>query len=199
MVKEYSYQNDKNTYLSKHFAVGEFRSHANRVLTTDVILIDDDLIDKLEALMNKLGTNKAIITSGYRDSKCDKLVGGTGKGKHVEGLACDVIFYKKDGNAFDTKLVSCYAQDIGFGGIARINDRAIHLDTRKGKRYLGDETKGTNTVTDDFYKYYNIKKEEKKYRKEVKDRFGFDDSTIEFFEGHSYPEDLFYKLAKKGY
>lgn len=198
MVKEYSYQNDKDTYLSKHFAVGEFRSHANGVITTDVILIDDDLIYKLEALMTKLGTNKAIITSGYRDSKCDKLVGGTGKGKHVDGMAADVIFYKKDGNAFDTKLVSCYAQDIGFGGIARINDRAIHLDTRTGNKYYGDETKSNNTVTKDFYTYYNIKKEEKKYRKEVKERFGFDDSTIAFFETHSYPDDLFYKLAKKG-
>lgn len=195
MVKKYSYEKDRNLSLSKHFSVGEFRSHANSVLTTDDILIDDDLIYKLEELMAMLNTNKAIITSGYRDSKCDKLVGGTGKGKHVDGMACDVIFYKKDGNAFDTKLVSCYAQDIGFGGIARINDRAIHLDTRTGKRYLGDETKGTNTVTDDFYKYYNIKKEEKKYRKKVKDRFNFDDSTIRFFETHPYPEDLFEKLA----
>ncbi len=198
MVKQYSYKSDKDVKLSQHFDVGEFRSHANGVITTDVILIDEEWITLAENLIKKLNAGKAIITSGYRDSKCDKLVGGSGKGMHVEGKAADVIFYKKDGTIFDTKLVSCYAQDIGFGGIARISNTAIHLDTRKGKKYFGDETKSLNTVTDDFYKYYNIKKEEKKYRKEVKDRFGFDDSTIEFLEGHPYPDDLFYKLAKKG-
>ena len=198
MVRKYSYKSDKDVTLSKHFAVGEFRSHANGVITTDTILIDENLIILLEKLITKLGASKAIITSGYRDSKCDKLVGGSGKGKHVDGMACDIIFYKKDGTTFDTKLVSCYAQDIGFGGIARISKQAIHLDTRTGAKYYGDETKGTNSVTKDFYSYYNIKREEKKYRNEVKKRFGLDDSTIEFFEGHPYPDDLFLKLATKG-
>lgn len=196
MVKIYNYQKDKDKKLSDHFAVGEFRSHANGTLTTDTILIDELLVTKLEALMANLGATKAVITSGYRDYKCDKLVGGSGRGKHVEGMAADVIFYKGT-KTIDTKLVSCRAQDEGFGGIARINDRAIHLDTRQGARYLGDETKSKNTVTKDFYDYYNMKRPVKKYRDEVKKRFGFDKSTIDFLEGHPYPEDLFEKLATR--
>ena len=199
MVNRYSYERDKDTKLSEHFSVGEFRSHVNGELTTDDIYIDTRLIELLEMLMAKLGTNKAIITSGYRDSTCDKKVGGTGKGKHVDGMACDIVFYGTNGQAIDTKLVSCLAQDVGFGGIARINSSAIHLDTREGKKYYGDETIGTNTVTTDFYEYYGISRySSKKYRQQVKDRFGFDESTITYLENHPYPDALFEKLATKG-
>ena len=54
----------------------------------------------------------------------------------------------------------CKAQDLGFGGIANITTsyQYTHLDVRTGYRWLGDETKGNGTVTEDFYKYFGIKK-----------------------------------------
>ena len=54
----------------------------------------------------------------------------------------------------------CTAQDLGFGGIANITSsyQYTHLDVRSGYRWLGDETKGNGTVTDDFYKYFGISK-----------------------------------------
>lgn len=192
-IREYNYNKDKDVVLSEHFKVGEFNSNANGKITTPKILIDENLIKLLEKLITKLGATKAVITSGYRDSICDKLVGGTGKGEHVNGRAVDIIFYQGN-RIIDTKLVSCYAQDLGFGGIARISDRAIHLDTRTGKRYLGDETKSYNTVTDDFYKYYNIKKNTDADK--VKAKFKLQDETMEYLKAYEYADDLFKKLLQ---
>lgn len=180
----YSYEKDKDKKISEHFQVKEFKSHANGFLTTDVIIINDELIKALESLIKVLGATKCTITSGYRDSKCDKLVGGSGRGQHVEGNAADCIFYNKT-KIIDPKLISCKAQDLGFGGIARINDRAIHLDVRTGRRYLGDETKGNNSVTTDFYKYYNIERNNKDIDKVCK-KFGLDKD----FWNKNYNNDL---------
>lgn len=151
----YSLKHDGDKKLSKNFAVKEFRSHVNGKVDTDVVIINLKLITKLEELMTYLGATSCVINSGYRTSSCDKAVGGSGSGEHVNGNAADCVFYK-DKIVIDPKLISCIAQDLGFGGIARISDRAIHLDVRAGKKYLGDETKGNMSVTTDFYKYYNI-------------------------------------------
>lgn len=195
----YSFAKDGNKKLSEHFQVKEFRSHSNGTLTTDVIIINEKLIEQLEKLMQTLGATKCNITSGYRDTKCDKLVGGSGKGQHVEGNAADCIFYKGN-RIIDTKLVSCKAQDVGFGGIARINDRATHLDVRSGRKYMGDETKGNNSVTTDFYKYYKIERNNSNIQKVCK-KFGCDN---EFWQknyntdlGRDCIIDLFNKIAEK--
>ena len=52
MVRKYSYAKDKDKFLSKHFQVKEFRSYNDTTnkLTTDEILIDDNLILMLEKL-----------------------------------------------------------------------------------------------------------------------------------------------------
>lgn len=192
MVKTYSYKTDKNLILSPHFKAGEFYSNINGIVTDYKILIDTDLIDKLEQLISALGATKAVVTSGYRDSKTDIEVNGNGKGYHTKGMAADIIFYDKDNKTIDTRLVSCVAQDLGFGGIARISERAIHLDTRTGKRYLGDETVSTNSVTTDFYKYYGIKSN----RDIVKEKFGLADDTMLYLDKYKYAKDLYIKLAK---
>ena len=56
----------------------------------------------------------------------------------------------------------CKAQDLGFGGIANITSsyQYTHLDVRTGYRWLGDEVHGTGTVTDDFYSYYGVSKQD---------------------------------------
>lgn len=191
MVKSYSYRLDKDLILSPHFKVGEFNCNVNGAITNDKILIDEELIRKLEELFSALGATKGVITSGYRDSKTDIQVGGNGKGKHTEGKAVDIIFYKGD-NVIDTRLISCIAQDLGFGGIARISDRAIHLDTRTGKRYLGDETVSTNSVTTNFYEYYGIKSN----RDIVKEKFELAEETMQYLDKYKYSNDLYKKLAK---
>lgn len=165
--------------------VYELRSHSNNVLTTPTVIFNLMFFTPFKKLIEALGVTKVIITSAYRDSKCDKLVGGTGKGQHVEGNAIDCILYKGK-SIIDTKLVSCIAQDVGFSGIARISDRAIHLDVRPEGRYYGDEMKGhTRSVTTDFYKYYNIERNNKDIDKVCK-KFGLDKD----FWNKNYNTDL---------
>lgn len=157
MINKYSYFYNADLKVSEHFQVKEFASKKNGILYSDTILIDSLLVDMLEQLFKALECSKIIITSGYRTSNHDKSVGGTGTGKHVEGMAADIICYDKAGKIINSKYVCCAAQDLGIKGIAKISANATHIDTRT-IRYYGDETVSLNTVTNDFYEYFGIKK-----------------------------------------
>lgn len=150
-----SYKFNDLTQLSTHFIVSEFRCKCGKQHDT---LISDELIAKLEQLYVALDCSKIIVTSGYRCAAHDKAVGGSGSGMHTKGMAADICCYGQDGKPISSKLVCCKAQDLGFGGIANINTsyQYTHVDVRTGSRYLGDETKGYNTVTADFYAYFGI-------------------------------------------
>lgn len=122
------------------------------------------MIYKLERLHEIFNAKSIIINSGYRCSKHDIAVGGNGSGEHTRGNAADITIYGQDGKPIDTRYIACVAQDIGFTGIGRISNTSIHVDTRPGKVWYGDETvkepvNGTaNTITDDYHKYYGIPK-----------------------------------------
>lgn len=152
-----TYQFNDKTQLSAHFNAQEFKCQCGK---SHDILIDGGLIDKLEQLYTALNCSKIIVTSGYRCPEHDKAVGGTSSGQHTKGTAADVCCYGQDGQPISSKTVCCKAQDLGFGGIANITTsyKYTHLDVRTGYRWLGDEVKGNGTVTDDFYKYFDIKK-----------------------------------------
>ena len=154
-VNHYDYNN--STQLSPHFNVMEFRCQCGGNHET---LISSELIEKLEVLYATLNCSKIIVTSGYRCPEHDKAVGGTSSGQHTKGTAADVCCYGQDGQPISSKTVCCKAQDLGFGGIANITSsyQYTHLDVRTGYRWLGDETKGNGTITDDFYKYFGIEK-----------------------------------------
>ena len=152
-----TYKFDDQTQLSPHFNAREFRCSCGGSHET---LISSELVDKLESLYTALNCSKIIVTSGYRCPEHDKAVGGTSSGQHTKGTAADVCCYGQDGQPISSKTVCCKAQDLGFGGIANITSsyQYTHLDVRTGYRWLGDETKGNGTVTDDFYKYFGIAK-----------------------------------------
>ena len=163
-VISYAY-NDK-TQLSKHFNVQEFRCKCGK---THDILISQELVYQLERLFDTLGCSKIIVSSGHRCSEYDKKIGNSGVGQHILGKAADVYCYDQNNKAISTKIVSCVAQDLGFGGIANINSAYtwIHLDVRTSNIYMGNEIINYHTLTDDFYKYYGLTKEEvygEKYR-----------------------------------
>ena len=152
-----TYKFDDQTQLSPHFNAREFRCQCGKTHET---LIASKLVDKLEALYTALNCSKIIVTSGYRCPEHDKAVGGTSSGQHTKGTAADVCCYGQDGQPISSKTVCCKAQDLGFGGIANITSAytSVHLDVRTGAKWYGDETKGTNTVTSDFYRYFGIAK-----------------------------------------
>ena len=152
-----TYKFDDQTQLSPHFNVREFRCQCGGSHET---LIASELVDKLEALYTTLNCSKIIVTSGYRCPEHDKAVGGTSSGQHIKGTAADVCCYGQDGHPISSKTVCCKAQDLGFTGIANITSsyQYTHLDVRTSAKWYGDETKGTNTVTSDFYRYFGIAK-----------------------------------------
>ena len=156
-----SYNFDDNTQLSPHFNVQEFRCKCSQ---HHEILIAEELVDKLEQLYTKLDCSKIIITSGMRCPSYDISIGGNGGGQHPLGKAADVVCYNQAGECISSKLVCCTAQDLGFGGIANIDTSytATHLDVRTSNIWYGNEVINYHTVTDDFYKYYGISREEEK-------------------------------------
>ena len=153
-----SYKSTDKTQLTEHFNVSEFKCKCGK--NHDTILYPD-LPKKLEKLHTALNCSKIIINSGYRCASHDKAVGGSGAGHHVYGNASDIVCYDQSGNRISSKKVSCVAQDIGFGGIANIDSSytATHVDVRTSNFWKGDETVTSSySVTDDFYKHYNLTK-----------------------------------------
>lgn len=155
MIKKY--EPGDNMQLSPHFNVQEFKCKCGK---EHEILLNTDLVDKLEKLYTELNCSKIIVTSGYRCSSHDKVVGGNGTGQHTKGNAVDICCYGQDGQPISSKTVCCKAQDIGFGGIANIDTsyQYTHVDVRTGSKWYGDETKGNSTVTSNFYRYFSISK-----------------------------------------
>ena len=155
MVKKY--ESGDKSQLSQHFNVQEFRCKCGK---EHEILIAEELITNLEKLYSALNCSKIIVTSGYRCTAHDKNVGGSGSGQHTKGNAADICCYGQDGQPIFSKTVCCMTQDIGFGGIANINEKYIytHVDVRTGSKWYGDEIKGNSTVTSDFYQYFGISK-----------------------------------------
>lgn len=153
-----SYDSSSKEQVSTHFKASEFKCKCGDTHNT---LISDELLMMLERLYVKLNASKGVISSGYRCSTHDKAVGGNGYGQHTKGTAVDIIFYDSSNNPISSKIVSCVAQDLGFGGIANITNSYTytHLDVRTGNKYYGNEVISYNTVTTDFYKYYDIAKE----------------------------------------
>lgn len=152
MVKSYSLKKDGNVRLSPHFRVREFWTAG------DEIRIDEELIDRLEALYEELGCSKIIITSGYRP-------GETGS-QHALGKAADVnCWHMEDGREarYQGKEILLAAEKVGFRGIgwiagSAVSRAAVHLDTRAGL-YRFDEADGNRMVKDNsWYAYFGVEK-----------------------------------------
>ena len=152
---EYKYGN--KTQLTAHFNAKEFQCKCGK---SHSFLIDNDLLEKLEQLRDVLDCSKIIVNSGYRCSEHDKAVGGNGVGQHTKGTAADIVCYNQNGEIISSKFICCAAQDLGFTGIANIDDSytATHVDVRKDGWWYGNEVHGTGTVTNDFYKYFGFSK-----------------------------------------
>lgn len=141
--------------ITKHLHSTEFRCKCG----CGKIKIEEKLVANLEKLFAKLNASKCIISSGYRESKYDKMVGGSGKGQHVNGRAADCVYYDKKGKIIPSKIVVCVAYDMKlFNGMAIINKNYSHLDTRTSGKYRGDETKGNSNYWTNPYDYFKVTK-----------------------------------------
>ena len=172
--------------ISDHFSGWEFKCpHCGN------IKIDENLIDKVEHIFNKVHASKCIVSSGYRCTNYDIKENGFA-GRHSEGLAMDCIFYDKDGKPIPSKIIVCVAFDLHeLNGIARITDFYVHLDNRKGSTYHGDETKGNGSYWDNPYSYFNVSKENVKY-------YTGESSKVVEYQVHTIEDNIYYSNVKSG-
>ncbi|MCL2512370.1 MAG: D-Ala-D-Ala carboxypeptidase family metallohydrolase [Oscillospiraceae bacterium] len=122
-AKEYSLKKDGNTYLSKNFQVKEFRCRDGN----DKILIDDALVQKLQAMRDCFGV-PVNINSAYRTAAYNKKVGGASNSRHLCGTAADIAV--KGVNP----LTICRFSQGRFNGIG-LYDTFSHVDARPDKSY----------------------------------------------------------------
>lgn len=161
-VKYYIYPADKDVQLSPHFKMGEFVDPSDYTSApfSSTVPIDSDLIDILEQVREHFGCTFCNINSGYRTPTADKAVGGSGSGPHTYGCAADVYFYK-NGQPVESRLIACYLQDIGAHGIGYCcggNFYGTHIDTLS-RVWHGDERDYSVTVSD-YYSYTGTTKAE---------------------------------------
>lgn len=153
----YISQLGRNYKVSDHFTLGEIASKDG----ADKVLYSTELLAKLEELRAIPGGDatetKILTNSFYRSVAHNKRVGGAANSNHTKGLAADIKM-TKGGSYIPAKLLCCLCQDLGFRGVAYINENSVHLDM-SDRTYRGDERKGySNNVGGDFYKYFGISK-----------------------------------------
>jgi hypothetical protein len=91
---------------------------------TGSILIDEDALDKLQALRDRLG-KPLIVLSAYRSKEHNAAVGGAKHSKHMEGRAFDISMANHDPEKFEAA-----ARAVGFKGIGFYpRSNFIHIDT----------------------------------------------------------------------
>lgn len=120
---EYFYINGRKS----NFQVKEFACKDG----TDQILIDMELVEKLQVLRERVG-RAVIISSGYRTTAHNAKVGGATKSQHLLGKAADIKV-----SGYPAETLAVIAEEVGFRGIG-IYTWGIHVDTRATK------TKWTN-------------------------------------------------------
>lgn len=123
--------NNQLIYTGSNFSWGEFTNGLERIpadesVTYGIIRIAKEL-DRIRAV---LGNKPIWITSGYRDPKTNRRIGGAKYSSHITGLAVD--FYVQGEN-----LVNCFNKLKGScptGGLA-VGSGFIHRDVRTSGTY----------------------------------------------------------------
>lgn len=123
------YKRGDHSPLSKNFKVAEF---ACKCGACGDILIDERLVEFLQAIRNRFGKS-VVITSGYRCKDHNKRVGGSSTSYHVRGQAADIVTVGVSPSA-----VAQFAESIGVLGVGLYgasDGSFVHIDTRKSKLY----------------------------------------------------------------
>lgn len=119
-INRYSLRNDGDIKLTEHFKVKEFACKDG----SDLIQIDDALLEILESLRLKLGRPIKIV-SGYRTESYNRSCGGANNSYHLKGMAADIRI-----DNVDPILVGLYGASLGARGIGIYKD-FTHIDTRE--------------------------------------------------------------------
>lgn len=91
---------------------------------TGKLVVDENAMDKLQALRDMLG-KPLIITSAYRSPEHNRAVGGAKASKHMEAIAFDVRMDNHDPHKFEQA-----ARAVGFTGFGYYPKSGfMHIDT----------------------------------------------------------------------
>lgn len=130
MVKTYLKSRDGEKKLSEHFKVKEFACKDG----SDVIKIDDELIELLESL-RMFVSKPIVVVSGYRTLSYNRSCGGAENSYHCQGKASDI---RCEGISL-TRL-AIYSAMMGARGIGIYKDQNfIHIDTRDDRVLFREE------------------------------------------------------------
>lgn len=136
MIKEFSIKTSGDLNLSPNFKVKEFICKDG----SDKVLIDINLVEKLQELRNYLGKPITIL-SGYRTDSYNKQCGGADNSYHLKGQAVDIYC-----SGVKPIIIALWAEFNGLGGIGIYLNRSqefVHIDTRDNK-YRWANRNGTN-------------------------------------------------------
>ena len=97
---------------------------------TGRLLIDEDALDRLQALREALG-KPLIVRSAYRSSEHNRAVGGAVASRHLDGAAFDIAMANHDPEAFEA--AARVAGFLGFGFYPRSG--FMHIDTGPAREW----------------------------------------------------------------
>lgn len=100
--------------------------------STGEIVVDEDALDKLQALRDNMGV-PLVINSAYRSPSHNKAVGGGKNSMHLTGKAFDIRLTDK----FDKMDLLTAARDVGFTGFG-FYSTFLHVDTGRS-RWWGEK------------------------------------------------------------
>ena len=97
---------------------------------TGRLLIDEEALDKLQALRDALG-KPLIVRSAYRSPEHNRAVGGAVASRHLDGAAFDIAMANHDPEAFEAA-----ARAAGFSGFVFYpRSGFMHIDTGPAREW----------------------------------------------------------------
>ena len=129
-----TYKKGSTAKLSKNFSVYEFDDGKSRPCSCTTTLIDDKLVEYLQAIRDHFGKT-VTITSAYRCPAYNGSTKGAATGsRHAKGQAADIVVA-----GVAPAKVAAYAESIGVLGIGLYetdkDGHFVHIDTRTAKSF----------------------------------------------------------------
>lgn len=134
--------------VTKNFNKSEFKCKC-----CGINLTPNSFIQEIQKIVDYIGGDYCIITSGTRCKKHDITVGGNGKGMHTTGLAADIQI-SKNGKNFTSADIAEVAERLNFSGIGLIDNISCHVDKRTKLIYVNDHWFGDERTGNDNIKTF---------------------------------------------
>lgn len=134
-VHTYSMRTQADLQVGQYFKVREFACKDG----SDTVLIDDNLVDRLDRIRTVFGAG-VTITSGYRTTSYNANVGGASNSQHTKGTAADIQV-----RGVPPLAIANYVEETYSSGGIGVYGTFTHIDTRSSRVIWRNS--GGNTVS----------------------------------------------------